>query len=265
MVAVTQPRRVAAVSVARRVALERGSPLGQEVGYWVRFEEACCVATRLKYMTDGMLLREAISDPLLSRLRAFVPSGVYGAVSLVLTPTFLLFLSPHLLTLPRYSTVVLDEAHERTVHTDLLFGVVKEAQRQREGKTQPERLKIIVMSATLAAQEFSHYFNEAQILYIQGRQYPVEVIILYLSNFHRFVSPVLPLPLSVSLSVLGPTLMRPAISAYWADYTQALSLSLSLSLCVSLCVSLLHFPLPYLPPSKVPFVAKKSNVLHLRN
>ena len=68
------------------------------------------------------------------------------------------------------------------MHTDLLFGVVKDAQRQREGKTQSERLKIIVMSATLAAQEFSHYFNEAQILYIQGRQYPVEVI--YLLNFH---------------------------------------------------------------------------------
>ena len=85
MVAVTQPRRVAAVSVARRVALEQGCPLGQKVGYCVRFEEACCAATRLKYMTDGMLLREAISDPLLSRLRTFVPCSVYATVSIVLT------------------------------------------------------------------------------------------------------------------------------------------------------------------------------------
>lgn len=67
VVAVTQPRRVAAISVARRVAQERGCPLGQEVGYCVRFEDCCCAATKLKYMTDGMLLREAISDALLSK------------------------------------------------------------------------------------------------------------------------------------------------------------------------------------------------------
>jgi pre-mRNA-splicing factor ATP-dependent RNA helicase DHX15/PRP43 len=95
-VACTQPRRVAAMSVARRVAEEMDVELGQEVGYTIRFEDLTGPRTVLRYMTDGMLLREAMNDPLLER----------------------------------YSCVVLDEAHERTVATDVLFGLIKEVARQ---------------------------------------------------------------------------------------------------------------------------------------
>eukprot|EP00057_Strongylocentrotus_purpuratus_P010117 XP_011664591.1 PREDICTED: putative ATP-dependent RNA helicase DHX33 [Strongylocentrotus purpuratus] len=113
MIAVTQPRRVAAISISTRVADEMGCELGTQVGYCVRFDDATSEQTKIKYMTDGMLLREAILDPKLSR----------------------------------YSIVVLDEAHERTVHTDVLFGVVKAAQQHRANGNRP--LKIVVMSGTM--------------------------------------------------------------------------------------------------------------------
>ena len=141
IIACTQPRRVAAISIAQRVAKEMGVQLGEEVGYTVRFEDVTSAKTKVKYMTDGMLLREAIGDPLLHR----------------------------------YSVVILDEAHERTVHTDVLFGVVKSAQRMRREKNQ-KPLKIVVMSATLQAEHFSRYFGNAKVLYIEGRQFPVQVM-----------------------------------------------------------------------------------------
>ncbi|XP_061711854.1 LOW QUALITY PROTEIN: ATP-dependent RNA helicase DHX8-like [Cydia pomonella] len=135
-IACTQPRRVAAMSVAKRVAEEFGCRLGQEVGYTIRFEDCTSPETVIKYMTDGMLLRECLMD----------------------------------LDLKSYSVIMLDEAHERTIHTDVLFGLLKQAVQKR-----PE-LKLIVTSATLDAVKFSQYFFEAPIFTIPGRTFPVEVL-----------------------------------------------------------------------------------------
>ncbi|XP_053298290.1 ATP-dependent RNA helicase DHX33 [Pleuronectes platessa] len=140
MVAITQPRRVAAISLAGRVAEEKRTQLGKLVGYTVRFEDVTSSETKLKFMTDGMLLREAIGDPLLLR----------------------------------YTVVVLDEAHERTVHTDVLFGVVKAAQRKRR-ELHKIPLKVIVMSATMDVDLFSEYFNKSPVLYLEGRQHPIQI------------------------------------------------------------------------------------------
>lgn len=135
MVACTQPRRVAAMSVAQRVAEELDVELGEEVGYSIRFEEKSGPRTVLKYMTDGMLLREAMTD--------------------------------HDLT--RYSVLILDEAHERTLATDILMGLLKDVAKRR-----PD-LKIIIMSATLDAQKFQGYFDDAPLLLVPGRTHPVEI------------------------------------------------------------------------------------------
>ncbi|XP_071078637.1 ATP-dependent RNA helicase DHX33-like isoform X1 [Haliotis cracherodii] len=141
LIAVTQPRRVAAITVSQRVAQEKNCEVGTLVGYCVRFDDMTTDSTKIKYMTDGMLLREAILDPLMNR----------------------------------YSVVILDEAHERTIHTDVLFGVVKAAQRDRKKKGL-KPLKIIVMSATMDVDHFSTYFNQAPVLYLEGRQFPVQVL-----------------------------------------------------------------------------------------
>eukprot|EP00923_Selenidium_pygospionis_P024373 GHVN01042270.1.p1 GENE.GHVN01042270.1~~GHVN01042270.1.p1 ORF type:complete len:1135 (+),score=156.61 GHVN01042270.1:80-3484(+) len=136
MIGCTQPRRVAATSVAKRVAEEFGCRLGQEVGYSIRFEDCTSADTMIKYMTDGMLLREALVDP----------------------------------TLSNYAVIMLDEAHERTISTDVLFGLLKETCRQRKD------FKLIVTSATLDAEKFSDYFFGAHIFTIPGRNYPVEIL-----------------------------------------------------------------------------------------
>jgi pre-mRNA-splicing factor ATP-dependent RNA helicase DHX15/PRP43 len=134
-IACTQPRRVAATSVAQRVADEMDVTLGEEVGYNVRFDDMSGPNTVLKYMTDGMLLREAMHDHDMSR----------------------------------YSCIILDEAHERTLATDILMALLKQVASRR-----PD-LKIIVMSATLDAEKFQKYFFDAPLLAVPGRTHPVEI------------------------------------------------------------------------------------------
>lgn len=136
IVGCTQPRRVAAISIAKRVAEEVGCKLGLEVGYCIRFDDTTSPSTVIKYMTDGMLLREVLLDANLSR----------------------------------YSVLILDEAHERTVSTDVLFGLCKAALKRR-----PD-LKLIVTSATLDSDKFSQYFFNATIFTIPGRTYPVDIL-----------------------------------------------------------------------------------------
>ncbi|KAL4036181.1 hypothetical protein IC575_004908 [Cucumis melo] len=131
----TQPRRVAAMSIAARVSQELGVKLGHEVGYSIRFEDCTSDKTVLKYMTDGMLLREFLGEP----------------------------------DLASYSVIMVDEAHERTLSTDVLFGLVKDIARFR-----PD-LKLLISSATLDAEKFSDYFDSAPIFKIPGRRYPVEI------------------------------------------------------------------------------------------
>ncbi|CAD6584234.1 MAG: hypothetical protein TREMPRED_003776 [Tremellales sp. Tagirdzhanova-0007] len=145
-----KPRRVAATSVATRVAEEVGSVLGDEVGYTIRFEDLSSPSrTRIKYMTDGMLFRETMQDPLLSR----------------------------------YSVIMIDEAHERGAYTDLLLGLLKKIMKKR-----PE-LRVIISSATIDAQDFLEYFNsnadgadrsadDAIVVSLEGRMFPVEVCYL---------------------------------------------------------------------------------------
>lgn len=129
----TQPRRVAAMSVAARVAEEMGVKLGNEVGYSIRFEDCTSERTVIKYMTDGTLHREFLSEP----------------------------------DLESYSVMIIDEAHERTLHTDILFGLVKDIARFR-----PD-LKLLISSATLDAEKFSEFFDDAPQFKIPGRRFPV--------------------------------------------------------------------------------------------
>lgn len=144
VIGVTQPRRMAAISVAHRVAEELGcSKVGSLVGYQVRFDDCTSSETKIKYMTDGCLLRELLEDSSLSR----------------------------------YSLVVLDEAHERSLATDILFGLVKaimERLEQEDSKRQSQ-LKVVIMSATLDVSKFSLFFNSCPVLTIPGRVFPVDI------------------------------------------------------------------------------------------
>ncbi|TQN75154.1 putative ATP-dependent RNA helicase DHX35 [Colletotrichum shisoi] len=164
IIGVTQPRRVAATTVALRVAEEVGCEIGQEVGYAIRFEDLTSAQTRIKFMTDGLLIREALVDPLLTR----------------------------------YSVIMVDEAHERSISTDILLGLLKKIQKKR-----PE-LRIIISSATLQAEEFLRFFTtnpgdeekkpvaapedgdvkagaddeKGAIISLEGRTFPIDILYL---------------------------------------------------------------------------------------
>lgn len=134
-IGITQPRRIAAISVAQRVSDELHSPLGKDVGYVVRFEEKMSDNTKLKFMTDGILIRECLSDRALSQ----------------------------------YSLLMIDEAHERSLNTDILFGLLKECCRMRKD------LKVVITSATLDTVKFGAYFNNCPIIQVPGRNFPVDI------------------------------------------------------------------------------------------
>ncbi|WP_372018734.1 ATP-dependent RNA helicase HrpA [Pseudoxanthomonas sp. 10H] len=131
----TQPRRIAARAVAARVAEELKTPLGGQVGYQVRFTDNVGADTRVKFMTDGILLAEIASDRWLSS----------------------------------YDTIIIDEAHERSLNIDFLLGYLKQLLRRRDD------LKVIVTSATIDTARFSRHFDDAPVVEVAGRTYPVEV------------------------------------------------------------------------------------------
>ncbi|XP_045585400.2 pre-mRNA-splicing factor ATP-dependent RNA helicase PRP16 [Procambarus clarkii] len=135
MIGCTQPRRVAAMSVAKRVSDEMGTHLGEEVGYAIRFEDCTSENTIIKYMTDGILLRESLRES----------------------------------ELDNYSAIIMDEAHERSLNTDVLFGLLREVVARRQD------LKLIVTSATMDSQKFATFFGEVPVFTIPGRTFPVEL------------------------------------------------------------------------------------------
>ncbi|XP_063169353.1 pre-mRNA-splicing factor ATP-dependent RNA helicase PRP16 isoform X1 [Candoia aspera] len=136
MIGCTQPRRVAAMSVAKRVSEEMSVVLGEEVGYAIRFEDCTSESTVIKYMTDGILLRESLREA----------------------------------DLDHYSAIIMDEAHERSLNTDVLFGLLREVVARRSD------LKLIVTSATMDAEKFAAFFGNVPIFHIPGRTFPVDVL-----------------------------------------------------------------------------------------
>jgi len=141
----TQPRRIAARSVASRIAEELSVTVGQEVGFKVRFTDKTSAATRIKLMTDGVLLAETQTDPLLRK----------------------------------YDTLIIDEAHERNLNIDFLIGFIKQLLPKR-----PD-LKVIITSATIDVEKFSKHFNDAPTIEISGRTFPVETLYRPMNNIEQ--------------------------------------------------------------------------------
>ncbi|KAH7085243.1 P-loop containing nucleoside triphosphate hydrolase protein [Paraphoma chrysanthemicola] len=166
-IAITQPRRVAAISLARRVSEEMGTFMGSQsptakVGYNVRFDNATGPSTKIKYLTEGMLLQEMLRDPAMSQ----------------------------------YSAIVVDEVHERSVNVDLILGFLKKFVDDIEsgGETRKHPLKVVVMSATADVESLVRFFEDSQgsppsapslkvqrqisTCFVEGRQYPVKTVYL---------------------------------------------------------------------------------------
>ena len=159
-IACTQPRRIAAMSAAKKVAEEMRCDVGDQVGYTIRFEDITSSKTVIKYMTDGKFVFQIVNQITQFVVCFFFLSGMLLRECL---------LDPNLKS---YSVIILDEAHERTTHTDVLIGLLKQTvQRRRE-------LKLVVTSATLDATKFSEYFFDAPIFRIPGRTFPVEIVYL---------------------------------------------------------------------------------------
>ncbi|CAG5173522.1 uncharacterized protein ALTATR162_LOCUS7642 [Alternaria atra] len=135
LIGCTQPRRVAAMSVAKRVSEEMEVKLGGQVGYAIRFEDCTSKETKIKYMTDGVLLRESLVEP----------------------------------DLDKYSCIIMDEAHERALNTDVLMGLLKKVLARRRD------LKLIVTSATMNSERFSRFYGGAPEFIIPGRTFPVDI------------------------------------------------------------------------------------------
>ena len=135
-VVITQPRRVAAIQMAKRVAYEQQTRLGKAVGYTIRFDDYSNKDTQIKYVTDGILVKECLYDKYLSK----------------------------------YNVVIIDEAHERSLYSDVLFALVKTAVEHRNGA-----LKLIITSATLNTELFCKYFNNCPIIKISGKLFPVDI------------------------------------------------------------------------------------------
>jgi len=131
----TQPRRIAAITIAHRIAEELGEEIGRSVGYKIRFREKTSKQAFIKIMTDGMLLAETQGDP-----------ALYDT-----------------------TTLIIDEAHERTLNIDFILGILRTLLPRR-----PE-LKVIITSATLDTEKFSEAFGHAPVVNVEGRTYPVEV------------------------------------------------------------------------------------------
>ena len=131
----TQPRRIAAITVANRIAEELGEPLGHSIGYKIRFNDKTRKSTRIKIMTDGILLAETQRDPKLFQ----------------------------------YDTLIVDEAHERSLNIDFILGILKTLVTQRKN------LKLIITSATIDTEKFSKAFHHAPIIEVSGRMYPMDI------------------------------------------------------------------------------------------